>query len=68
MGAGQEGAGQTESAVHATREGAEALLAQADEAYGFEDFVGSPHGHSGRRAQHAQVTAHRTTGVAGHVA
>lgn len=68
VGAREEGAGQAEPAVHAAREGAEAFLAQADEAYGFEDFVGLPCGHSGRCAQHAEVAAHSAAGVAGHVA
>ncbi len=65
---GQQGAGQAEAPVHAAREGAEALVAQAHEADGLEDFVGPPDRNTGRGAQHPEVTAHGTRGMSGHVA
>ncbi len=65
---GQQGAGQAESAVHAARQRAEALLTEADETDHFEDLVGSPRGNPRRRAQHAQMATDRAGRVARYVA
>lgn len=63
----QQGAGQSEAAVHAAREGAEPFVPQADEADHLEDFVGTPDRDTRRGAQHAQVTAHGAGGMARHI-
>lgn len=68
VGVRQQGAGQAKAAVHAARQGAEPLVAQADEAHNFEHFVGAPDRDAGRGAQHAQMTADRARGMAGHIA
>lgn len=65
---GKERAGQTEAAVHAAREGAEAFVAQADEADHLQDLVGTPGRHTRRGAQHAQMTAHRARRMPGDIA
>lgn len=68
MGVRQQGASQAQAAVHAARQCAEPLVAQADEAHHFEHFVGAPDRDAGRGAQHAQMTADRARGMAGHIA
>lgn len=65
---GQQGAGETEAAVHAAREAAEAFVAQADEADHFEDFVGTPGRNARRRAQHPEMAAHRPGRMTRHIA
>ncbi len=65
---GEECAGEAEPPVHAAGEGAQAFVAQADEADDFEDFVGAAHRHSGRGAEHAQMAADGAGGVPGHIA
>lgn len=65
---GQQGAGQAQTAVHATRQGAEPLVAQADQAHQFEHFVRAPDRDACRGAQHAQMSADRACGMAGHLA
>jgi hypothetical protein len=64
----QQGAGQAKAAIHATRQGAEPLVTQADQAHHFEYFVGTPGRNSRRGTQHAQMAADRTRGMAGHLA
>ena len=64
---GEERAGQAESAVHAVRQRAEALLTEADEPDRFEHFVGAPGRHPGRGAEHAQMTADGTGRMTGDV-
>lgn len=64
---GEERAGQAEAAVHAAREGAEAFVAQADEADHLQNLVSTPGRYARRGAQHAQMTAHRARRMPGNV-
>ncbi len=49
-------------------EGAEAFVAQVLEIDRLQDLIRPADGNAGRRAQHAQMTAHGTGGVARNVA
>lgn len=51
-------AGEAEAPVHASRERAETLLTQADDADDFEDLVRTLHRHACGRAQHTQLSAY----------
>lgn len=51
-------AGEAEAPVHASRERAEPLLPQADDADDFEDLVRTLHRHACGRAQHTQLSAY----------
>lgn len=68
VGVRKQRAGQTEAAVHAARQGAEAFVAQTDEAHCFEDFVSAPRWYARRGAQHAQMSPYGTGGMTWHIA
>lgn len=48
-------------------ERAEPLTREADEIHAFEQFIGARGRHPGHRTEHAQVSAHGTRGISGHI-
>lgn len=64
---GQQRTGQAETAVHAVRQGAQTFVTQAHEPDGFDHFVDAPKRHTDGGAQHAELTADRTCGMARHL-
>lgn len=64
---GEQCAGQAEPSVHAARQGAQAFLSQAHEAHHLEHVVRASHRHTGRGAEHAQVSTDGPGRMAGNV-
>lgn len=59
-------AGQSEPAVRTARQGAEAFVPRVHQFHGFEDFVGTADRDARGGTQHAEVSADRSGGMAGH--
>lgn len=60
--------GETQPAVHARREGAEALVSETRQADDLQQFVRAGRGDSGSGAEHAELTTGRARRVTGYVA
>lgn len=58
--------GRSESAVRTARQGAEAFVPRVHQFHGFEDFVGTADRDVRGGTQHAEVSADRSGGMAGH--